>query len=398
MIFLQLRLPQALCIICSLSSTILALPSRHTRTLLPTTLDERATVPAPDARSSSTLSAADNGTKIPNFVPECFPDLPGPGPATPPITNLLDCGEAIRQLIAESHAVEPVVWFAHREWTYASCGVFLIPMYGIRTPRDTFSRLEIARDASVIQMQCANAAHGFRGGFVPIGVGVFDVALFGRPLEPWSVENWQRDMANGTALEERTLPVIIVTQPAPLPHKLAGRALPPVMIPQTPPPPSLTGTINASTLNASNIDSSNLYHTPSCWALSPPPGGHGPVTQPSDCGSAILQLIREGPSVTPFIWEAQRKTWTSGSCMIVLQPDFSYSLDRFSRLDIARAASQVQIACVNAANGFRGGALELGRLRLFDVWVEAPDDFDDVAVLKSSKRNRASGLQGNDET
>lgn len=46
--------------------------------------------------------------------------------------------------------------------------------------KDTFSRLDIARDASGVVIECVTQLHGFRGGGITIGEGAFEVAVLGR--------------------------------------------------------------------------------------------------------------------------------------------------------------------------------------------------------------------------
>lgn len=267
MVAVQLSLPWTVCIACSLFIPVLALPSFHKRTFSPTTPEKRSTVPLTNIITSPTVLIAENGTSSTNFLPACWPDFPSPAPKAPPITNPRDCGEAIRHMINEGRATEPVVWFAQRDWTYNSCAIFLIPAGGIRTPRDTFSRLEIAREASAIQMACANGAHGYRGGVVPIGVGIFEVALVGRPTTLGLEESWQVELANETALEKRALP-------------LQG-------LPQLSAPSSLPAKAN-SPASTSKHPVTSLGWSPDCWSYYPPPGGHDPTpllatVAPSSC-------------------------------------------------------------------------------------------------------------------
>lgn len=346
----RFSLRSTLCFVYGMLIPVLALPSTHKRGVPQGSQEGSSTLPKPDSITPLALLNTQNGTSNPGFVPDCWPDLPGPGPKAPPITHPPDCGEAIQEMFAEAPSWEEEVWAARRSWTHQSCGLFLIPMYGIRTPRDTFSRLEIAREASAIQIVCVNDAHGLRGGAVPIGIGVFEVALMGRPDVPGLEEDSQDKVANVTAVEKRALP-------------LQSR-------PEIPSPADVSIHGNVSTPRNTNA---SLGQLPYCWPPFPSPFGHDPITQPSDCGLAILQIIQEGSSVEPIVWEG-RSRWTSGSCVLTLEPDSTYSLDRFSRLDIARAASQVQVACVNEENDFRGGGLQIGPRKLFAVWVDAPDN------------------------
>lgn len=115
-----------------------------------------------------------NSTNDRDHIPVCNP------PPLFPITNPADCNEAKRDLLHASGALEPTDWYISQKWTYGSCGIFLLPSTHEGSTKDTFSRLEIARDAQLIANECVTQSHGFRGGFISIGKGAFDVAVLGK--------------------------------------------------------------------------------------------------------------------------------------------------------------------------------------------------------------------------
>ncbi len=57
--------------------------------------------------------------------------------------------------------------------------------------KDTFSRLDVARDASGVVMECVTQLHGFRGGSIPIGEGAFEAAVLGKAQVG---EGWESEM------------------------------------------------------------------------------------------------------------------------------------------------------------------------------------------------------------
>ena len=116
-----------------------------------------------------------HGTTSPGASPSCWP----PNPVyVPPITNPRDCGNAIIKML-EGWGSELVFWTGQSLWTYRSCSIWLIPNDPYSANRgDTFSRLEIAQKASIIQLACVTRENGFRGGIIEIGpLNVFDVAV-----------------------------------------------------------------------------------------------------------------------------------------------------------------------------------------------------------------------------
>lgn len=75
---------------------------------------------------------------------------------------------------------ELLVWDGLRIWTHESCGLYLLPAPGLPIHRDTFSRMDIALCARSVRRACVNMEHGYRGGLVPVGAGVFHIGIAGR--------------------------------------------------------------------------------------------------------------------------------------------------------------------------------------------------------------------------
>ena len=116
-----------------------------------------------------------------------------------PITDRLDCPQAVLNMLHEGPDEEPVVWEGTRKWMYESCGVFLLPSPSLPIHRSTFSRSDIAQCAETIRTACVNKEHGYRGGIIPIDVGIFQVAVHGRPIHV-SQGDWEDVELNATVL------------------------------------------------------------------------------------------------------------------------------------------------------------------------------------------------------
>ena len=118
-----------------------------------------------------------------------------------------------------------------------------------------------------------------------------------------------------------------------------------------------------------NITTSNAL--PFCW----PTGRENYPISPDDCDDAIVDLISRGGTL-PVVWTSQRQ-WHYRTCSILLIPNdpgvsdtFQNAQDTFSRLDIARVAKEIKVACINEEHGFRGGVKDIGPQRVFYLSVE----------------------------
>lgn len=113
------------------------------------------------------------------------------------------------------------------------------------------------------------------------------------------------------------------------------------------------------------------YH-PTCF-----PSTHEPKHYPVypairsllHCGRAARALLsnRYSSPTEPQTWTPIRHEWVFQSCGISLMPNNVFSVDLFSRGEIAAAALQVKSACVNQEHGWKGGEILIGYNRAFEV-------------------------------
>lgn len=97
------------------------------------------------------------------------------------------------------------------------------------------------------------------------------------------------------------------------------------------------------------------------------------ISEPDDCGIAVRAVIAEGPrAVDPESWGPgieRYRSWTWGSCVLLLKPKSIQSYDTFSRLKLAEEASRVVTGCVNPAHQFKGGFTWIGPKGVFTLAV-----------------------------
>ncbi len=97
------------------------------------------------------------------------------------------------------------------------------------------------------------------------------------------------------------------------------------------------------------------------------------ISEPDDCGIAVRAVIAERPrAVDPESWGPgieKYKSWTWGSCTLLLKPNSIQSYDTFSRLKLAEEASRVVTGCVNPAHQFKGGFTSIGPKGVFTLAV-----------------------------
>lgn len=98
---------------------------------------------------------------------------------------------------------------------------------------------------------------------------------------------------------------------------------------------------------------------------------HPPIVSLSDCGRAVRDLVshRFGPPTEAEAWYRIRHEWADRSCGISLMPNDASSVDIFSRGAIVAAALRIKSACVNEANGWRGGEVVIGGEGAFEVGI-----------------------------
>ena len=125
---------------------------------------------------SRTLLTHNFTTTVP-WRPIC--GLDSASPVTPPA----DCSQAVLNMFIEKPDHELLIWDGLRIWDQGSCGLYLLPAPGLPIHRDTFSRTDIAQCARSIRRACVNEEHGYRGRLLPVGAGVFHVAIAGRRIQ-----------------------------------------------------------------------------------------------------------------------------------------------------------------------------------------------------------------------
>ena len=112
---------------------------------------------------------------------ECDHETIPPGWAAPPefykVGALLDCNTAIMQVTRGGDPLEPQVWTAQANWSYRSCGIFLIP--GQALTRVNFARIDIGEIAEEVAKKCVHRRTALpQGGWAAIG-GYFIVLVTG---------------------------------------------------------------------------------------------------------------------------------------------------------------------------------------------------------------------------
>ncbi|KAG7009318.1 hypothetical protein G7Y79_00003g011860 [Physcia stellaris] len=111
---------------------------------------------------------------------------------------------------------------------------------------------------------------------------------------------------------------------------------------------------------------------------------HPRIISLADCGRAARDLIsaRSGPPTDAEAWYPVRHEWADRSCGISLMPNGAFSVDTFSRGAIMAAAFRVKSACVNEANGWRGGEVVIGGEGAFEVGVFGMEEWRPGQVLE----------------
>ena len=254
------------------------------------------------------------------YSPVCYPPPPAPAPVA--IASPADCSYVILQIISEGNPRQVAQWHERRKWTYNTCTIDLIPQslqsYAI------FSRTDIAREASIIQLACVNQEHGFRGGFIKIWImGVFDLTV-------WATESLIEARAN-----------------------LPAKSVQPVSL--------------------SNTTTSLSARLPWCWHWP----GPLPISHPEDCDQLLANIAAEGSADVPEFWNSQRM-WLLRSCKINLVPQMATSADVFHSRELFYAGSRVYTACSTDAHLYMGGEIRVGPAQVFNlqIWGVFPPELD----------------------
>ena len=267
------------------------------------------------AKSSNVTSANNNTTSITEYSSVCFSEPLG---LVFRVRNPLDCIRAMLQITTEGPPDEPVIWTSERRWMSGSCMIELVTNTR-PIPRDTFSIKTIVHTALSLVLEYVTGARGYVGGYMLIGTGFFHVVVQGTP----------------TAL------------------KLEARD---------------TRSAKSLTLISAN---STVPYMPSCFEQLHPPIPYYPILNPLDCRQVHNQILSEGLSDQPVVWNSQRK-WVFGSCTIELEPISMppYDEDTFTRSALIYAALRVEFLCVTQAHSYMGGLITVGREAVFQVRVD----------------------------
>ena len=123
--------------------------------------------------NSSDLVEASNSTPVHNEVtdPICYRSR-----RAAPIANPSDCDVAIYELISAGDPDEAVLWRGRETWSWLTCKVELVPRLRFA---EYMTRIQLARAAAFIERDCVTPEHGYRGGFVTVGLRmIFDLKVW----------------------------------------------------------------------------------------------------------------------------------------------------------------------------------------------------------------------------
>ena len=123
--------------------------------------------------NSSDLVEASNPTLVVNETmnPTCYRRR-----RVAPIANPAHCTVAIFLLLSAGDPEEAVLWNEHFTWTYLTCKIELVPRteYG-----EYFTRTHLGQEATLIKRDCVTSMHGYRGGYVTVGLHMnFDLTVW----------------------------------------------------------------------------------------------------------------------------------------------------------------------------------------------------------------------------
>ncbi|KAK0510400.1 hypothetical protein JMJ35_006832 [Cladonia borealis] len=93
-----------------------------------------------------------------------------------PIANPAHCTVAIFLLLSAGDPEEAVLWDVQETWTYLTCKIEIVPRseYG-----EYFTRTHLAQEATIIKRDCVTFEHGYRGGYLTVGLHMnFDLTVW----------------------------------------------------------------------------------------------------------------------------------------------------------------------------------------------------------------------------
>ncbi len=114
--------------------------------------------------NSSDLVEATESTLVVNEItyPTCYRSR-----QAAPIANPSHCYVAIYQLISAGDPEEAVLWRGRTTWSWLTCKVELVPRV---ESSEYITRAKLARAAAFVKGDCVTLEHGYRGGYIPVGV------------------------------------------------------------------------------------------------------------------------------------------------------------------------------------------------------------------------------------
>ena len=126
---------------------------------------------APMDNSSDLVEASKSTPAVNDTEPTCYWRR-----RAAPIANPSHCNVAIDALNSTGNPEEAVLWHERVSWIYLTCKVELVP---ISEYAEYITRSHLAQAAALIKRDCVTFQHGFRGGYVAVGLGTnFDVRVW----------------------------------------------------------------------------------------------------------------------------------------------------------------------------------------------------------------------------
>ena len=128
--------------------------------------------PALMDNSSDLVEASKSTPVVDDTEPTCY----RPRRAAP-IANPSHCNVAIYEIISTGEPEEAVLWHEREAWIHLTCKVELVPISEYAS--EYMTRSHLAQAATLIKRDCVTFQHGFRGGYVAVGLRTnFDLRIW----------------------------------------------------------------------------------------------------------------------------------------------------------------------------------------------------------------------------
>lgn len=157
---------------CSIASPIPADPGSSKENRAIQSGDLPLSLPHDETASSATRPNTTTHRLTQEHEPYCFMD------AWIPLINPEDCLHTEWEISIDEKPpsiTQPITLTKMRRWIVRSCAYVVVP--NAPKPRDTFSKMDILGQAHRVKDKCEKSPYGFRGGFVEIGNGNFQVMI-----------------------------------------------------------------------------------------------------------------------------------------------------------------------------------------------------------------------------